>query len=119
MEGTKLSEDILSFKNYTGKRNSYCGAVEMNPLSIHEDVGLIPGPVGRGSGIAMSCGVGHGCGSDPVLLWLWSRLAATAPIQALRWEILEILKCVGINFHSIFSFFLIYSIGVALKIILR
>ena len=34
--------------------------------------------VGKGSGIAMSCGVGvgHRCGSDPVLLWLWHRLVA-------------------------------------------
>ena len=25
-------------------------------------------------------------GSDPALLWLWRRLAATAPIQPLAWE---------------------------------
>ena len=34
----------------------------------------------------MSCGVGHRCGSDPALLWLWRRLAAAAPIRALAWE---------------------------------
>ena len=34
----------------------------------------------------MSCGVGHRCGSDPTLLWLWRRLAATAPIPPLAWE---------------------------------
>ena len=34
----------------------------------------------------MSCGVGHRCGSDPALLWLWYRLAAAAPIQPLAWE---------------------------------
>ena len=34
----------------------------------------------------MSCGVGHRRGSDPTLLWLWCRLAATAPIQPLAWE---------------------------------
>jgi len=34
----------------------------------------------------MSCGVGHRCGSDLVLLWLWCRLVATAPIQPLAWE---------------------------------
>ena len=41
--------------------SSHCGAVETNLTSIHIDVGLIPGPhsVGRGSGIAMSCGVDH------------------------------------------------------------
>ena len=34
----------------------------------------------------MSCGVGHGRGSDPALLWLWHRPVATAPIRALAWE---------------------------------
>ena len=34
----------------------------------------------------MSCGVGHGCGSDLALLWLWRKLAATAPIRTLAWE---------------------------------
>ena len=34
----------------------------------------------------MSCGVGCRRGSDPVLLWLWRRLAATAPIRPLAWE---------------------------------
>ena len=34
----------------------------------------------------MSCGIGHRCGSDPALLWLWCRLAAVAPIQPLAWE---------------------------------
>ena len=35
----------------------------------------------------MSCGVGHRCGSNLVLLWLWRRLAAAAPIQLLTWEL--------------------------------
>ena len=34
----------------------------------------------------MSCGVGRRWGSDPTLLWLWRRLAATAPIWPLAWE---------------------------------
>ena len=34
----------------------------------------------------MSCGVGHRCGSDLSLLWLWCRLAATALIGPLAWE---------------------------------
>ena len=34
----------------------------------------------------MSCGVGCRSGSDPVLLWLWHRPAATAPIRPLAWE---------------------------------
>ena len=38
------------------------------------------------SGIAVSWGVGRRCGSDPVLLWLWHRLVATAPIGPPAWE---------------------------------
>ena len=34
----------------------------------------------------MSCGVGHRCGWDPALLWLWHTLVATAPIRPLAWE---------------------------------
>ena len=34
----------------------------------------------------MSYGVGHRRGLDPVLLWFWRGLAATAPIQPLAWE---------------------------------
>ena len=34
----------------------------------------------------MSCGVGQRHSSDPMLLWLWCRLAATAPIRPLAWE---------------------------------
>ena len=36
--------------------------------------------------MAMSCGVGHRCGSDPALLWLWHRLVAAALIGPLAWE---------------------------------
>ena len=46
-----------------------------------------PHSVGRGSGFAMSCGIGHRRGSDPTLLWLWHRPAAIAVIQLLAWEL--------------------------------
>ena len=35
----------------------------------------------------MSCGVGCRYGTDPVLLWLWCRPSAVAPIQPLAWEL--------------------------------
>ena len=38
------------------------------------------------SSIAMSCAVDCRRGLDPVLLWLWYRLAAAALIQPLAWE---------------------------------
>ena len=34
----------------------------------------------------MSCSVGCRGSSDPVLLWLWYRLAAIALIQSLAWK---------------------------------
>ena len=34
----------------------------------------------------MNCGIGHRCGSDLALLWLWCRLAAVAPISPPAWE---------------------------------
>ena len=45
-----------------------------------------PCSVGWESGIALSSSVGHSRGSDPVLLWLWCRLAATAPVRSLAQE---------------------------------
>ena len=35
----------------------------------------------------MSCDVGHRLGLDPMLLWPWLWLAATAPIRPLAWEL--------------------------------
>ena len=34
----------------------------------------------------MICGVGHRCGLDPMLLWLWHSPVAIAPIRPLAWE---------------------------------
>ena len=36
--------------------------------------------------VAVSCGVGCRCGSDPALLWLWRRPVAAALIRPLAWE---------------------------------
>ena len=43
--------------------------------------------MGKGSGIAMNCGVGHRRGLDLILLWLWCRAAAVALIRPLAWEL--------------------------------
>ena len=42
--------------------------------------------VGYDSGVAMSCGVGHKRGLDLVLLLLWHKPAAAAPILPTAWE---------------------------------
>ena len=34
----------------------------------------------------MTCAVGHRYGSNPEVLWLWCRLATSAPIRPLAWE---------------------------------
>ena len=58
-----------------------------NLSNIHEDVGLIPGlAVGYGFGVAVSCGVGHRCGSDRAFLWLCHRPVDIALIRLLAWE---------------------------------
>ena len=46
------------------------------PCSVHE-----------GSSVATSYGEGSKCSSDPTLLWLWHRPAATDTIQLLAWEL--------------------------------
>ena len=52
-----------------------------NPTSIHDDISSISGLLsGLGFGFAVSCGIGHICSLNPVLLWLWRRPAVSAPI---------------------------------------
>ena len=63
----------------------------MNPTSIREDKGSIPGlnpNASEGSSITMSCGIGWRHSPDPALLWLWYRPAAIVPIPPLAWELL-------------------------------
>ena len=54
----------------------------MNLTRNHEVSSLIPGLAQwvKGSSVAMSFG------SNLVLLWLWSRLAAVASIRPIAWE---------------------------------
>ena len=50
-----------------------------NLTGIYEDIDPIPGLaqwVMYGSGVAMSCGVGHRRSSDLAWLWLWLAAAA-------------------------------------------
>ena len=54
-------------------RSFCCGAVETNPISIHEHVGLSPG---------LTQWV-----KDPALLWLWCWPVVVALILLLAWEL--------------------------------
>ena len=70
-------------------RSSRCGSVVTNRTSIHEDTGRIPGLVRwvTGSGIALNWSVRLQMWLGSRLLWLCPRLAATALIQPLAWEL--------------------------------
>ena len=67
-------------------RSSRGGAAETNLTRNHEVSGLIPSLSGLRIGVAVSCGVGHRCGSDLAWLWLWLRLAVVALIGPLARE---------------------------------
>ena len=55
-----------------------------NPTRNHAVAGSIPG---LAQGVKeQGCGVGSRRSSDPALLWLWCRPAATALIRPLAWE---------------------------------
>ena len=66
-------DTVIHNKKYTFG-SSHCEAVETNLTRNHEDAGLIPGLTQWVKDPALSCGVGHRHGSDPLLLWLWCRL---------------------------------------------
>ena len=50
---------------------------------------MIPGPTQwvKDLAVAVSCGAGRSHLSHLVLLWLWCRPAAAAPIRFLAWEL--------------------------------
>ena len=60
--------------------------METQVLSMRTWVRSLALPSGLGSGIAVSCGIGHRPGLDPRLLCLWHRMVATALIRPLAWE---------------------------------
>ena len=51
----------------------------------------------------MSCGVGRRGSSDPALLWLWWRPAATAPIRPLVWEPQSLESLIHLGYSKAFD----------------
>ena len=83
--GNKVILYIKDFRN----RSSHRGSAKTNLTSIHEDPGSIPGLAHWVKDPVLLWAVVYvGCkrGSEPALLWLWCRPAATAPIGPLAWE---------------------------------
>ena len=70
MEGPIKQPEVSLENRILG--SSRCGAAEKNPTRSHEVAGSIPG---------LNQWV-----KDPVLLWLWCRPAAVAPIRPPTWE---------------------------------
>ena len=62
--------------------SSCCDSVIMSLTSVHEDEGLIPGHSCHELWCRSQTQLGSG-----VLLWLWCRPAAAAPIGPLAWEL--------------------------------
>ena len=81
-QGPNHRYDTLSAVKNVELRVPVVAQWDRNLISIHEDVGLIPGlnQWVKGSSIVMSCGLGCSQASYPMLLWLWRRLTAAAPI---------------------------------------
>ena len=89
----------ISKKKKKKKRSSCCGSAIMNPTGIHEDAGVIPSFIQWVGDAVLSYSVGHRHGLDPPLLWMWCRLAATAPIWPIAWE-LPYAKGVALKRHD-------------------
>ena len=88
----KNGKDLILLAEITENRSSRCGSVGrfltsqiLRLVSMTMWVRSLASLSGLRIWHATSCGVGCKSCSDLVLLWLWCRLAAAAPIRLLAW----------------------------------
>ena len=80
---------VVGLSTYKGEKRESCSipvVAQTQPVSMRMWVQSLTSRMGLRIQVAVSCGIGHRHSLDPMLLWLWCRVAAATLIQPLAWE---------------------------------